>query len=106
MEAFSGREALDTSRDTGLQNPACRFCASGLRHVFVDLGMSPLANSYITRERLNEMEAFFPLRAYVCGHCFLVQLQEFANPGAIFGAVCLFFFLLGQLARTLQCLCG
>ena len=85
MEAFSGREALDTSRDTGLQNPACRFCASGLRHVFVDLGMSPLANSYITRERLNEMEAFFPLRAYVCGHCFLVQLQEFADPGAIFG---------------------
>jgi SAM-dependent methyltransferase len=84
MEAISWSESVDASGDTKLQDPVCRFCASGLRHVFVDLGMSPLANGYVTRERLNEMEAFFPLRAYVCERCFLVQLQEFANPREIF----------------------
>jgi SAM-dependent methyltransferase len=62
----------------------CRFCGAPLEHVFADLGMSPLANSYVTPERANAMEPFFPLRALVCGSCFLVQLEEFETPEAIF----------------------
>jgi len=46
--------------------------------------MSPLANSYIPPERVNSMEPFYPLRALVCGNCFLVQLEEFETPEQIF----------------------
>jgi len=63
---------------------ACRFCAAPLEHVFADLGMSPLANSYLTHEQSNEMERFYPLRAFVCSQCLLVQLEEFEPPDHIF----------------------
>ncbi|MBD1846054.1 class I SAM-dependent methyltransferase [Cyanobacteria bacterium FACHB-63] len=62
----------------------CRFCGSALHHTFVDLGMSPLCQTHITPEQLNEMEPFYPLHTYVCDNCFLVQLQEFVSPQDIF----------------------
>ena len=62
----------------------CRFCHSPLRTSFVDLGMSPLCQTHITPSQLQEMEPFYPLHAYVCDQCFLVQLQEFVAPDAIF----------------------
>ncbi len=52
--------------------------------MFADLGMSPLANSYLTSEQGNAMEPFYPLRAFVCAQCFLVQLEEFQTPEHIF----------------------
>jgi len=63
----------------------CRFCSAPLRAVFADLGMSPLANSYLSPEQANGMEPFYPLRALVCEQCFLVQLEEFETPQHIFG---------------------
>lgn len=63
----------------------CRFCATPLKHTFVDLGMSPLSNSYISPEQANWMEPFYPLHAFVCDACFLVQLEEFETPQQIFG---------------------
>jgi SAM-dependent methyltransferase len=60
------------------------FCGSALRHVFVDLGMSPLCESYVPRDKLNHMEPFYPLRVYVCAECFLVQLEEYVSPEEIF----------------------
>jgi SAM-dependent methyltransferase len=63
---------------------ACRFCGTELVHVFADLGMSPLANSYIAEEQLARMEPFFPLKALVCHECFLVQLEDYETPDAIF----------------------
>jgi SAM-dependent methyltransferase len=62
----------------------CRFCGAPLDQVFADLGMSPLANSYLAPEQANAMEAFYPLRAFVCSSCFLVQLEEFETPHEIF----------------------
>jgi 2-polyprenyl-3-methyl-5-hydroxy-6-metoxy-1,4-benzoquinol methylase len=62
----------------------CRFCRSQLRHTFVDLGMSPLCESYISAEQLNHMEPFYPLHVYVCDQCFLVQLLEYVSPEHIF----------------------
>ncbi len=62
----------------------CRFCGSPLDAVFADLGMSPLANSYVPAERVNAMEPYYPLRALVCERCFLVQLEEFESPAHIF----------------------
>jgi hypothetical protein len=64
--------------------PACRFCGAALRHTFVDLGMSPLCESYVPVERVNAMEAFYPLHAKVCASCLLVQLEEFVTADAIF----------------------
>lgn len=62
----------------------CRFCGAPLSHTFVDLGMSPLCESYRNAEQLNQMEPFYPLHVYVCGDCFLVQLEEFVPPEEIF----------------------
>jgi len=65
--------------------PTCRFCAAPLDHLLVDLGATPPANAYIEPENLNRGEMSFPLRAFVCGRCFLVQLEAFQSPAEIFG---------------------
>lgn len=62
----------------------CRFCQTALEHSFADLGMSPPSNSYLKEEQLQDMERFYPLHAYVCSECFLVQLDEFESPEQIF----------------------
>src|SRR4051794_36673143 len=62
----------------------CRFCATPLEDTFVDLGMSPLANSYLEPERANGMEPFYPVHALVCPKCFLVQLAQYESPDQIF----------------------
>jgi len=46
--------------------------------------MSPLCQTHVRPEQLQDMEPFYPLHAYVCGECFLVQLQEFVTPTEIF----------------------
>ncbi len=66
------------------QRPACRFCAAPLAEVFVDLGASPLANSYLEPAALRRPESFYPLCVYLCGECLLVQLPEEERPDAIF----------------------
>jgi 2-polyprenyl-3-methyl-5-hydroxy-6-metoxy-1,4-benzoquinol methylase len=62
----------------------CRFCDTELHQSFCDLGMSPLSNSYLSAELLQQMEPFYPLHAYVCSSCFLVQLPEVESPQNIF----------------------
>jgi SAM-dependent methyltransferase len=61
----------------------CRSCGGSLAE-FVDLGMSPLCESYVAKDQLNSMEPFYPLAAYVCRDCLLVQLQEYVAPEHIF----------------------
>ena len=63
---------------------ACRFCRAPLRHTFVDLGMSPLCESFLPADQVNAMEPFYPLHVRVCERCFLVQLQEYVSPEHIF----------------------
>jgi SAM-dependent methyltransferase len=62
----------------------CRFCAAPVEHVFVDLGLSPLCESFIKPEDLNRGETFYPLKVWVCGACKLVQLQEYVAADEIF----------------------
>jgi SAM-dependent methyltransferase len=62
----------------------CRFCGHILENSVVDLGMSPLCESYVSAENINQMEAFYPLHVYVCDHCFLVQLEEYVSREDIF----------------------
>ena len=63
---------------------ACRFCGSELHQIFVDLGMSPLANSYLTMADLQKMEPHYPLCIYICDRCYLAQLPVFETPEGIF----------------------
>lgn len=62
----------------------CRFCGDKVEHTFADLGVSPLANSYVKPERLDQMEPFYPLHVRVCARCFLVQLPQLATKEEIF----------------------
>lgn len=63
----------------------CRFCGAPLRRSFVDLGMSPLCETYPSEADLNRGEVYYPLHVYVCEECFLVQLEEYESPDNIFG---------------------
>lgn len=62
----------------------CRFCQTPLEHSVVDLGMSPLCQKHVKPEQANDMEKFYPLHAFVCHNCWLMQLEEFATPDEIF----------------------
>jgi SAM-dependent methyltransferase len=63
----------------------CRFCEAVLRLTVVDLGMSPLCESYLRLEQLRQMEPFYPLHVFACERCGLVQLDELASAEEIFG---------------------
>ncbi len=62
----------------------CRFCGANLERTFVDLGMSPLCETYPVAADLNRGEIYYPLHVYVCDHCFLVQLEQYERPENIF----------------------
>jgi len=62
----------------------CRLCNAPLKTVFVDLGMSPLCESILDIDQIDQMEPYFPLRVLVCDNCFLVQLREYVRPDTIF----------------------
>ena len=62
----------------------CLFCKAPLKHTFVDLGMSPLCESYVTSDQLNRVESFYPLHVKVCEECFLVQLEQYVSAEHIF----------------------
>jgi SAM-dependent methyltransferase len=64
--------------------PSCRFCGSKLAVTFADLGMSPPSNSFLKAEQLHAMERYYPLHAWVCEKCRLVQLEAFESPQEIF----------------------
>jgi C-methyltransferase C-terminal domain/Putative zinc binding domain/Methyltransferase domain len=63
---------------------ACRFCGTPLALTVVDLGMSPLCESFLSADQTRQMEPFFPLRIFACERCYLVQLETFVCPDEIF----------------------
>ena len=73
------------------QNTSCRVCQRPLEKIFVDLGMSPLSNSYLRKAQLLLMEPFYPLRVFVCEGCLSVQLPELQKAESIFGEEYLYF---------------
>src|SRR5262245_5826687 len=62
----------------------CRSCGTPLEHRVVDLGMSPLCESFLTEDRVDTMEPFYPLHAWVCHVCFLVQVNDYVSADDIF----------------------
>ncbi len=80
MNAHSYSKAMTSKSVQG----HCRLCNKSLRTNFINLGMSPLCESFLTAEQIDTMEPYYPLHAVVCDHCFLVQLGEYVKPEHIF----------------------
>lgn len=81
MDAASGRDDALVAAKEAIR---CRHCGTTLRHSLIDLGMSPLCESFLTREQLGEPESYYPLHVQVCDACWLVQLPQFVSPAHIF----------------------
>src|SRR3989338_1926146 len=63
----------------------CRLCSTNLEQVLIDLGHSPPSNSFLEGSQLHEPEEHFPLKAFICGDCFLGQIPAHVHPDKIFG---------------------
>src|SRR6266704_3438250 len=64
--------------------PSCRLCGAPLTRTFVDLGMSPLCESYVSADHLDQAESFYPLHVRICESCLLVQLPAYVPGEEIF----------------------
>ena len=62
----------------------CRLCGAQLTRTFVDLGMSPLCESYVPEDRLDQAEIFYPLHVRICEVCLLVQIPAYVSGEEIF----------------------
>jgi SAM-dependent methyltransferase len=78
-------ESATTTRPVPTTVSRCRLCGTALRRTFVDLGMSPLCESFLSAEDLDRMEPFYPLHARICEECLLVQLDAHVPAAEIFG---------------------
>lgn len=75
---------LDNTQQSSVIHKPCRFCGAELRQTFVDLGMSPLCETYPAQSEFNAGEIFYPLHVYICEQCFLVQLEQYESAENIF----------------------
>jgi len=82
MDAMPAKGPIGLSRT--VRPGCCRLCDAPLATTFVNLGMSPLCESFLPAAELDRTEPYFPLHALVCGQCFLVQLQAYVSPDHIF----------------------
>jgi SAM-dependent methyltransferase len=74
----------ETSLASAQETLPCRHCGRALQHTVVDLGMSPLCESFLPERQLGMPESYYPLHVRVCDACWLVQLPEFVSPAHIF----------------------
>jgi SAM-dependent methyltransferase len=80
MNAQTATDFNDARRASG----SCRLCGAGLTHSLVDLGKSPLCETFLDARQIDMMEPFFPLHVLVCDSCWLVQLKEYVAADGIF----------------------
>ena len=74
----------------------CRHCRAPLEHVFLDLGFAPPSNAYLTAADLKRPERYFPLKLYVCAHCWLVQTEDFTQASELFSDDYAYFSSISQ----------
>jgi SAM-dependent methyltransferase len=85
LKAPALTSSLPTSAQMTTDHRGCRFCHAPLETLVVDLGMQPLCQSRVLPAEINGPETFYPLRAYVCERCWLVQVHEHVGGEEIFG---------------------
>lgn len=74
----------------------CRHCRAPVDHLFLDLGFAPPSNAYLTEADLNAPERYFPLKLYVCDHCWLVQTEDYAQANELFNREYAYFSSVSQ----------
>lgn len=84
MNTITEATPVSDLQPTAARKP-CRFCGTDLQKTFVDLGMSPLCETYPAATDFERGETYYPLHVYVCDECFLVQLEQYESPEQIFG---------------------
>src|SRR5262245_49371957 len=84
LSVQSAKSQSDSEGSCPCIRASCRSCGAELRRTFVDLGMTPLCESYREEAQLDTMEPFYPLRVLICEECLLVQLKEYVAPQDIF----------------------
>ena len=84
LTAQSGASVRAEAAGNPAPSPACRLCAARLTRTVVDLGMSPLCESFLRANQLEAMEPFYPLHVRICDRCHLVQLPAYVAPEEIF----------------------
>ena len=84
MQTTTDKETKSSAPAANPTRTPCRFCGAPVAATVVDLGMSPLCESFLPADQLNQMEPFYPLHVTVCGKCFLVQLEAYVTPEHIF----------------------
>lgn len=62
----------------------CRHCHAPLEHLFLDLGFAPPSNAYLSAADLKAPESYFPLKLFVCEHCWLVQTEDYSQADELF----------------------
>src|SRR5262252_5324442 len=80
---YRGQSLVGCGRGS-MTEATCRLCGAELTETFVDLGMSPLCESYVNVERLDGPETFYPLHVRICTQCLLVQLPAYVGGEDIF----------------------
>ncbi|HEX5337630.1 MAG TPA: class I SAM-dependent methyltransferase [Gallionella sp.] len=74
----------------------CRHCHHPLHHVFLDLGFAPPSNAYLSAADLNRPERYYPLKLFVCEHCWLVQTEDYAQADELFSSDYAYFSSVSQ----------
>ncbi len=64
----------------------CRHCSFPLENLFVDLGSSPPSNAYLSKDKLNAVEKWYPLKVSICSQCWLAQTEDYANHEELFSS--------------------
>jgi 2-polyprenyl-3-methyl-5-hydroxy-6-metoxy-1,4-benzoquinol methylase len=93
---------VSTNGNSSTTTSLCRHCGTPLHNMVLDLGMSPLCESYLDVNQLNQMEPFYPLRLYVCNSCFLMQLEQYVTAESIFTEYAYFSSYSGALLINAQ----
>ena len=67
-----------------IHKTTCRVCLGTDLVKILDLGSTPPANAYLSKEELSKPEKSFPLVLYFCRTCSLVQLLDVVDPEILF----------------------
>ncbi|MDP7017980.1 MAG: class I SAM-dependent methyltransferase [Pirellulaceae bacterium] len=88
---MTAQQTATAASPASIEQQGCRFCGAKLNETFVDLGMSPLCENWLTPADLEQPERFYPLHAFVCDECYLVQVKEYVSGEEIFGGEYAYF---------------
>lgn len=70
--------------DAVVRRKICRLCDGKKLELVLHLAPTPLADSYIPKERITETQELYPLDLYQCGECGFSQVLDVVQPQVIY----------------------